>query len=131
VSPTNNATSLAFSDYSDQVAYLTSGNNGVQLWIGNLDLTEVGLVWTDDQNWLHYDPNQDEINLRWEARDTFLTLVNRSDLVLYNVETSSAMKLSGPCETLAKSPRTNYYAALCPLASATASYVVLENDGTS
>lgn len=58
MSPTNNATSLAFSDYSDQVAYLTSGNNGVQLWIGNLDLTEVGLVWTDDQNWLHYDPIQ-------------------------------------------------------------------------
>ena len=131
VSPTNKAISLAFSHYSQQVAYLTNDSGELRLWMGDLNLVNVDLVWMDHQKWLKYDPdNYDEIAMQWGLTDKFITLMNRSNIVLISLDGKLETRLSGTCNWIGISPNTGHFSVWCPVVSETESYIVLEKDGS-
>jgi hypothetical protein len=131
VGPTNKAISLAFSYYSQQVAYITNDSGELRLWIGDLNLDEVELIWADHQKWLKYDPdNYDVIAIQWRLNDKFIILVNRSNIVLIGLDDKLETRLSGTCNWLGISPKTGHFSVWCPLVSETEGYMVFEKDGS-
>ncbi len=129
-SPGGNSDALAFAYYSDQVAYATFNHIHVRLWIDDIRLNDGNLIWTDSEDWLHYDSGYDTLQLKWLFRDKFLLIANRSTLVLYNILHHEAYRLSGICGWLGISSRTEYLAVWCPLPSSQEEYLVLEKDGS-
>ena len=130
VGPSGAAIALGFSYYSEQVAYMTNDGE-LRLWVGDLSLDEVELEWTDDENWLNYDPaDNDEIDIQWVTHDTTVLLVNRTNIVAYSLRDKTATKLTGACTWVSISPRTDQFAVWCPTNTETPGYIVLEQDGT-
>ncbi len=129
IGPTGNAISLALSDYSEQVAYITHDSKQVALWISDLNLSKVENRWIDSLGWIKYDP-YDEIEIQWKMIDQFLILKNRSSIVLLDVKGNLSARLSNKCDIVAISPISNHISVWCPLLDEIQRYIVLERDGS-
>ena len=131
INPSGRAISLTLSDYSQQVAYIIDDTDQVQLWLGNLNLTQLDLHWVDSQDWLKFNPqSNDEILIQFRLLDKFITLRNQSNIVLIDANASYSTKLSGSCDRLALSPITHHFSAWCPLGNEPQSFIVLERKGS-
>jgi hypothetical protein len=129
IGPTDNAVALGFSEHSNQVAYLINENNKINLWIGDIELTDVRLSWSDLDSLIGALSDYNQISLKWIVRDNFIIISNESNNILYSLADNSAFELSSSCNMIAKSPKTDHNAIWCPLASSSNKYIVLENDG--
>ncbi len=123
------AISLVFSDYSNQVAYLTYQNELVELWVADLSLQNTQKIWSDDENLLGYSSSYDVIKLTWGPGEKFIFLENRSYIIVYNLQEQSYLQLSGPCDHVVVSPTVKVISLLCPLKDDEAVYLVLGQDG--
>jgi hypothetical protein len=109
------AVDLAFSQFSQQVAYLTSAlspeTEGRELWIADLDLQNIQRVWIDDNLWLG-DIKRiwafHESQVIWGVNDRYIILVSnhpdtKGHIVVFDTQTKNAHLWIGSCNLLAKS----------------------------
>lgn len=108
------AHSLAFSNYSDQVAYIPD-KTAFSLWVGNVQLSEAALVWDDPDHWLGMNPEDfDRMKITWGPGDHSILLQNKLAVVIVSLLDGRAIRLEGSCDRIVLSPKTDEFALGCP-----------------
>jgi hypothetical protein len=136
------AVDLAFSQYSRQVAYLTSAlspeTEGRELWIADLDLQNIQKVWKDDNLWLG-DIKRiwafHESQMTWGVNDRYIILVSnhpdtKGHIVVFDTQTKSAYLWIGSCNLLARSSTNGEIEVWCTIQlEGIQSYALLSSTG--
>lgn len=105
---------MAFSYYSDQVAY--AGEAEVfELWAGDVGLVEVKNIWRDENNWLGYNSKTHHVRVRWGPGDQTLFLENDEKWVVVGVKSGKAYQIQAFCDLVGNSPKTGRWAIWCPV----------------
>ncbi|MBW8011435.1 MAG: hypothetical protein FVQ83_09375 [Chloroflexi bacterium] len=96
------AVTAAFSRYSQQIAYIINlGRN--ELWIADLNLTNVTCVWSDNTNWLGDIALGEEVQIRWGPLDKSIiitSLIMNSNTLILDLETLETNLISGSCDQI-------------------------------
>lgn len=134
------AESLAFSNYSGQIAYLIeSDQDNFVLWVADLDLQQTASLWIDSENWLGISSVYDIVQMRWGPGDQSIFLETDKDEnvkdeyygILYSLKEHSAVRLSSRCNSIIFSPASENLALGChSISGETQASFILEQDGS-
>jgi hypothetical protein len=136
------AVDLAFSQSSQQIAYLTSHlakeAEPRELWISDLHLQNIERVWVDDRLWLG-DIELVSVfftsQITWDIGDRYIIIASkrqdtREHLVVYDVVSKKSYQWEGKCQLFAKSPLDEEIATWCTIRENGAiSFVILGRAG--
>ncbi len=138
------ALDVAFSNYSDRVAYVTSRceqdkGQPMQLWISDLRQAEIKKLWSDTSFWLGKELEMSsafyDYSIVWGKNDRYLLLSSHREntdrhMLVYDIPMGKAVKFVGDCEGLVRNQNTQTIDPLCTdTGSENPKYFVLEDRG--
>lgn len=126
----NRAILPAFAPYSDRIAYLTIKGHP-ELWVADLDLTQVERIWIDETNWLGEIQSRDYLKLAWGPQDNSIILSNLAATprtVVYNFTSKTVKRISGTCDQIGLPPIFQQLTLVC-LDEASSSQLYLAGGG--
>lgn len=123
---------MGFSFYTDEIAYAGRADM-FELWVGDVDLENVHVVWRDEPDLLDYHRQEDIVSIRWGVNDQSILLENHEKRVVVDLVTKSVYPLLAACDTAGISPATGQWAIWCPAFQETdndkTTYMVMDQDG--
>ena len=128
------AQDLAFSHYSDQIAYWTWGEKGA-LWISDLSFNNPSVLFVDDEMVYPTDFQSfpgTSINIQWTPDDLHIILNIRDDYslnLIYHLQTYTIEKWPYHCDRIAMSPRSHKLSTWCESYEENTSFAVIEWGG--
>lgn len=126
------ALTVSFSRFSNQIAYVTSFSEELELWISDANLTQSSVVWADEERRLGSNLDTEQLRIFWEGNDNFVVLESNTDnphTVIYNLSSGTTTQLTGKCSQIDQSPVSARLALWCPGAGQPPQYTLLESDG--
>jgi len=112
----NQAILAAFAASSGQIAYLTFTSH-VELWIADLNLTQIEKVWIDETDWLGDVQNRDYLQIRWGPQDNFIIVTNllqEPRTAVYDSKLKTVEQIMGTCNQLGLPPVFHQPTLICP-----------------
>ena len=138
------AIDLAFSQTSNQVAYLTKqkeeDGGSLILWVADLGLQEVKQVWVDKDRWLgevKLVSAYFESQMFWGIKDRYIFIFSfteeaKDHMVVYDLKAGEIHPWIGGCDWISKLAKNNQFAVICQLHNGgQTSYAILGQDGIS
>ena len=111
----NQSVTLSFSPYTRKIAYFTK-DKGTELWISDLELTNIKRAWKDDQYWLGDITGKNDVLITWGINDRYLvvsSVIKENHLLVYDLIADENLKLEGNCNRIIRSPFSGQFVIGC------------------
>ncbi|MBN1668313.1 MAG: hypothetical protein JW862_14565 [Anaerolineales bacterium] len=132
------AFSFAFSNYSEQSAYLVRNEQTglIELWMADLDLCQIQRLWVDAATWFGDYSTLGEtavLKVRWGPGDKsiLITQPDSDHVLIHSLSSGQDMLWSGACDRIVRSPISGRLALGClPGEAGGEDGLVVETDGS-
>lgn len=130
---------LAFSGHSGEIAYVTNqSDSNFQLWIADLELNNINLLWSDEENLLDYYDRYEDVDIFWGPGNQSIIIKLFADLAgnsktvfVFSFKSGTANIWQGSCETIITSAAMEQFAIGCEITEdGELKYGIIEFDGS-
>jgi hypothetical protein len=120
------AEDVDFAENENLLAYLLYDNSQLKLWVADLALNNVKLLWVDRNNIFQ---SKEKVQIKWGPGDKSVFVASKSKTIVVSLLNQKTYNLKNLCKEIGISPKTNYWALVCPNDDTTNHNLIIEQNG--